>query len=169
MSHVLPGDLVLQLDGEDGQAVEEDAHVQRLLIRFGELQLPLHMQKVLFVKPTALLRHRVGGLEEAQVEMPAAVNVEALAQGVQRAFLVHHILDALEQVTRGLVLVADQLAVIRPLFRLRGADEGNDRLRPQAQLLVVVLLLGGEETVLLQQDGFDVFFKGELGGDFGHG
>jgi hypothetical protein len=29
-------------------------------------------------------------------------------------------------------------------------------------------LLGGEEPVLVQQNGFDVFFKGVFGGDFGH-
>ena len=34
MSDVLAGDLVLQLDGEDRQAVEEDTHVERLLVGF---------------------------------------------------------------------------------------------------------------------------------------
>jgi hypothetical protein len=31
-----------------------------------------------------------------------------------------------------------------------------------------VFLLGREETVLLQQDSFDVFFKRKLGSDLGH-
>ena len=150
MGDVLAGDLILHLDGENGQAVEEEHHVQRLPVRCGEIHLPLHVQQVFLVKPTALLRHRVGRLEVAEVEMPAAVDVEAAPQGVQRAFLVHHFLDALEQVARGLVLVADQLAVVRPLLRLRGADEGNDRLRPQAQRLVVIRLLGGQEAMRLQ-------------------
>jgi len=100
--------------------------------------------------------------------MPSADHVEAFAQGVQRAFFVHHFLDALEQVAGGLRLVADQLTVSGPLLGLRGADKGNHRLRPQAQRLVIVGLLSGEKAVLMQQDRFDVFFKGGFGGDFGH-
>ena len=169
VTDVLARDLVLQFDGENRQAVEENAHVQRLPVRFREIDLPLHVQEVFLIKPTALLRHGVGGLEVAQVEMPAAVDVEAPPQGVQRAFLVHHFLDALEQVAGRLRFVADQLAVVRPLLRLGGADEGNDRLRPQAQRLVVIRLLGGQEAMRLQQDGFDVFFKRGFGSDLGHG
>ena len=91
--------------------------------------------------------------------MPTTVNVEAFAQDVQRAFLVHHFFAAREQVARRRRPIADRLAVVGSLLGLRRADEGNDRLRPQAKLLVVVRPLGVEEPVRFQQDGFDVFFK----------
>lgn len=88
------------------------------------------MEKVFLIKPTALLGHRVGRLEVAQVEMLAAVDVEAFAQGVQRAFFIHHFFDALEEVSGCLTLVADQLAVVGPLFGLCGADKRDDGIRP---------------------------------------
>ena len=96
------------------------------------------------------------------------MDVEASAQGVESAFFVHHLLDALKHISARLVEIADQLAIVVPPLGLGGADKGNDRLGPQAQRLVVVGLLGGEIAMRLQQDGFDVFFKRGLGGDFGH-
>ena len=169
VADVLARDLVLQLDGEDGQTVEEDAHIERFFVLLGELQLPLEVQEVFLVQPTALLRHRVGRLEIAQVEMAAAVDVKAFAQGVQRAFFVHHFLDAFEQIATSLTDAVAQLAIVVPLLGLGGTDERNHRLGPQTQGLVVVLLPGGAIAMRLQQDGFDVFFKGVFGGDLSHG
>ena len=49
VADILARDLVLQLGGEDGQAIQEDAHIERLLVRFRELHLPLEVQEVLLI------------------------------------------------------------------------------------------------------------------------
>ena len=101
--------------------------------------------------------------------MPAPITSKPLRGARSVPFLSNTSLMRLSRLRAAWSLFADQLAVVRPFPGLHGTDEGNHRLRPQAQLLAVVLLLRGEESVLGKQDGFNVFFKGEFGGDFGNG
>ena len=75
---VLAGERVLQLGGEDGQAVQKDAVVNALLGVFGELPLAHHLEDVALVELLQVRVQAAGGLEIAEVEMVAAL-VEPLA------------------------------------------------------------------------------------------
>jgi hypothetical protein len=98
--------------------------------------------------------------------MPAPITSKPLRGARSVPYLSNTSLMRLSRLLAAWSLLADQPAVVRPFLGLRGTDEGNHRLLPQAELLVLVLLLRGEESELGTQDGFNVFFKGEFGSNF---
>ncbi len=86
--HGLPGERLLQLHGEDGQPVEEERHVQRVVRPGAVAQLADDREAVRFVEPLRLFVEARDRPEVREAEgLP--VTLYPVAQEVQRSPLDH--------------------------------------------------------------------------------
>ncbi len=143
--HCLAGVLVLQLKGEDGDAVQDENHVHAVVI-------------IGAVKPLAVAGHvvtgilgccqlvQVGlGLEEADVESDAAM-LEAMPQHGNQAVHVTGIIEGIAELPHGVNLVG--ILEPGPLLWLSLLDEVNQGVDVEAQLRVI-----GIGTLLVSTGG----------------
>ena len=132
----LLGQAVLQLEGGDGQAVDEQTQVQRELGFVPAVaELPGHAEAVLPVEePGPLVSRRRRAVEQVDLVRPA---LDPLAQHVNRAPLGDLALQASQESTPRRTVPA-QVQQFRDLG-LRGAQEGRELRQVDAVLPVVVL------------------------------
>ena len=92
------GEVGLQFDGRDGQAVEEEDEVERVLVRLRIANLPHDAQAVGGVAGEDVGVHRERRLELGEREgLLQADDVDAMAQHFERAAIVELLADAVEQ------------------------------------------------------------------------
>lgn len=124
--HVLPVERVLELRREDRDAVQEEHHIEALLVLFAEPELADDREQVRRVQTTGLLVQAAGRPEVRQAELAARV-LEALAEHGQRS----PAFDLRGQALQELVLDAHAMMLgdLLPLLGLGGEDEVQDVLR----------------------------------------
>ena len=92
------GEIGLQFDGRDRQAVEEENEVERVLVGLRIVNLPHDAKAVGGVAGEDVGVHRQRRLELGEREgLPQADDVDAMAQHVERAAIVELLADAVEQ------------------------------------------------------------------------
>ena len=124
------GEIGLQFDGRDGQAVEEENEVERILVGLGIMDLPHDAQPVGGIAGEDVGVHRQRRLELGERErLPQADDVDAMAQNVERAAIVELLADAVEQdaLRRRAVRCLQRL----PGLGLRRFDPGDEVGREQ--------------------------------------
>ena len=86
---------VFQLDRDDGQAVEEERHVDGVLVLLAVFELAHEAETVALIERLMVRVHAAGRLEVGQLEFRAPVR-DPFAQDVQHAVLADLTGDALE-------------------------------------------------------------------------
>ena len=135
---VLAVERVLELGGEDRDAVQEQHQVEALLVLRAVADLAHDGEQVRRVQPPRLLVEPARGTEVGEPELAARV-LDAVAQHVERAAPLDLGGEALQELLlhrRAVVLLE-----LLPLLRLRGEDEVHHVARQQAERAVVVLRL----------------------------
>ena len=83
--HVLVGEMVFQFHRHDGQAIEQDGDIRRLVGRFGgKMHLPYHGKAVAFITCLMFLVATGRRAEKGQLQVDAAER-HAIPQNFQRA------------------------------------------------------------------------------------
>ena len=131
--HRLAGERVLQLQRGDGDAVQAQGDIERLLRTRREVQLPGQPQAVRGVTRLQLRVQLVRRLEVGHVQR-SPVALEAVAQCRQRAVGVHPLAQVAEDLLAGLLPV--QRLQPGPLLWLGRADEGKYGLGKDRPLAV---------------------------------
>ena len=130
------GEVGLQLDRRDRQAVEEEDQVERILVGLRIVNLPHDAQAVGGVAGEDVGVHRQRRLELGQRErLPQADDVDAVAQHFERAAIVELLADAVEQdaLRRRAVRLGQRL----PGLGLRRFDPGDEIRREEGAGAVV--------------------------------
>ena len=92
------GEIGLQFDGRDGQAVEEENEVERILVRLRVVNLPHDAKTVGGVAGEDIGVHRQRRPELGERErLPEADDIDAMAQHVERSAIVELLAHAVEQ------------------------------------------------------------------------
>ena len=133
LCHRLPGERVLQLQRGDGDAVQAEGDIERLLRTRREVQLPGQPQAIRRVARLQLRVELVRRLEVGRVQRPP-IALEAVAQRRQGAMGVHPLAQVAEDLLAGLLPV--QRLQPGPFLRLSGADEGQYSLGKDRPLAV---------------------------------
>ena len=121
---VLPGELAFQLHGHHRDAVEEQDHVDAVLVAQGVVELPGAVKDVGGILGLTGLVDGGFWLPEHDPELDSPVG-EALAQHFQEAHLLYFPAEAVDELP--LAVGAVDLLKPRPLLGLAGADEGEER------------------------------------------
>src|SRR5712692_5758075 len=133
---VLPVERVLELGGEDWDAVEEEHEVEAVLVLRAIADLAYHGEEVRRVQPPCLLVEPASWTEVGELELAARV-LDAVPQHVERAAPLDLGGEALEE------LLLDRRAVVLlellPLLGLRGENEVHHVARQEAERAVVLL------------------------------
>ena len=156
--HRLAGERVLQLQRGDGNAVQAEGDIERLLRARREVQLPGQPQAVRGVTRLQLRVQLVRRLEVGRVQRPP-IALEAVAQRCQRAVGVHPLAQVTEDLLAGLLPV--QRLQPGPLLRLGGTDESQYGLGKDRPLAVEAVAVHGYVAVG-QKLGFDDGLKGSF-------
>ena len=162
--HRLAGERVLQLQRGDGDAVQAEGDIERLLRARREVQLPGQPQAVRGVARLQLRVELVRRLEVGRVQRPP-IALEAMAQRRQRAVGVHPLAQVAEDLLAGLLPV--QRLQPGPLLRLGGTDEGQYGLGKDRPLAVEAVPVHGHVAVG-EQMGFDDGFEGSFAMPLAH-
>ena len=152
---ILPRERVLQLRGEDRDAVQEDPEVQTLLVLRAVVKLPHDREEVGRVESPGLLVEVARGPEVRQVELAAGVP-DAVAEHIDHsatAQLGRQPVEELIPVSR-----TPMLPQPPPLLRLAGDQEVDHVLRDETQVAVVVR--GGAAVVASRLEGERVGCRG---------
>ena len=156
----LAGQRVLQFQRHDGDAVQAQRDVQRLLGARREVELAGQTQTVGGVAGFKLGIQLVRRLEVGGAQ-GSPVTLEAVPQRGERAVGVHPLAQVRENLLAGPVAV--QRLELRPRLRLRFTDEGEHRSGKNGALAVEAVS-GYRDVSVLQQVGFDDGFEGSFGG-----
>ena len=156
----LAGERVLQLDRGDRDAVEAQRDVERFLRRRGIAELAGDPDAVGRVGGLQLRVQPVRGLEERRPQR-AAVALEAVAQGCERAVGVHPLAQIGQHLFAG--LLSEERFQLRPFAGLRLADEVEHGLR-EDRALAVEARTGDRQIAVAQQVGFDDRLEGGFAG-----
>src|SRR5713101_1557248 len=133
---VLPVERVLQLGGEDRDAVEEEHEVEAVLVLRAIADLAYHGEEVRRVQPPCLLVEPASWTEVGELELAARV-LDAVPQHVERAAPLDLGGNALQELLlhrRAVVLLE-----LLPLPGLRGENEVHHVARQEAERAVVLL------------------------------
>ena len=156
--HRLPGERVLQLHRGDGDAVQTQRQVERLLRAGRETKLSRKPEPIGGVASFELGVQVMGRLEEGSAER-APVALEAVPQGGERAVGVHPLAQVGEYLLAGLGAVEGfQLG---PLCGLGFADEGEDGVGEDGPVSVEAVAWDRGVSVP-QQVSFDDGLEGGL-------
>ena len=150
---------VLQFHRDHRDAVQTQYHIERLLGARRKVKLPSQPQAVRGVACFKFGVQFMRRLEERRMKRPA-VAFEAVAQGRERAVLVHPLTQVAEDLLAGLLPV--QCLQLGPLLRLRLADEGEHCLREYGTVTVEALARNRHVAILKQvrfDDGFERGFR----------
>ena len=126
---------IFQLDGDDGQTVEEERGVYRVFVLLAVFELTHDAETIALIERLMFGIHAAGGLEVCQFEFCAPI-CHAFAQDVQDAILADLTRNAVEQFGGGVGSVL--LFEFFKFFGLGGLDELNDFIGNQTQCLVVL-------------------------------
>ena len=132
---ILPGERVLELGGEDGDAVQEERQVKALLGRIAEVELARDREEIGSVQALEFLVESARRPEVGEAELATGVS-DAVPQHVERSPPSDLAREPAEE-TR-LRVGAVVLFEPRPLLRLGGEKEVDDVDRDQAEPAVVV-------------------------------
>jgi len=126
---------IFQLDGDDGQTVEEERGVYRVFVLLAVFELTHDAETIALIKRLVFGIHAAGGLEVCQFEFCAPI-CHTFAQDIQDAILADLTRNAVEQFGGGFGSVL--LFEFFKFFGLGGLDELNDFIGNQTQRLVVL-------------------------------
>ena len=129
----LAGQRILQLQGDDRDAVQAEGDIERFFGARREMKLARKAEAVGGVAGLEFRIQFVGRLEEGDAE-GAAVAFEAVAEGSERPVRLHPFAEIGEDLLAGLVAV--QGFKLCPFRRLSFADEGQDGLGEDRALAV---------------------------------
>ena len=116
--NVLPGERVLELGGGDGDAVDQQRHVERVhRAGLGVVQLPDDTEPVGGVPLGLLVVEAARGLEVAQPHLDAGV-LDGAAQHADGAAVVDGLGQTVEEALGGGILTAVTLHELRPRLGL---------------------------------------------------
>ena len=156
----LPGELVLQLGGDDRDAVEEQHEVQLVVVVRVVAELPHDGQAVRFVELPHLGVEVVARLKVREPDLLPG-ELEAVAQHRQRPARVHGLAKRLEEHDFELRLV--DLRELVPRLRLGGLHERDDVVTDDRPLAIVAVRAGGLVTAVLDEVRFDQRLEGRFG------
>ncbi len=142
---------ILQLDRDDGQTVEEERHIDGVLVLLAVFELAHDAETIALIERLVFRVHAAGRLEICQLELCAPIR-DPFAQDFQHAILADLTRDALEQLLGGIGSV-----LFFQFFKglgLCGLDELNDFIGDQTKRLVVLfgqaLAIPGVQQVRLR-------------------
>jgi hypothetical protein len=145
---ILPLEGILQLNGEDGQAIEEQAQVEGQFVIGLILELAHHTEDVGFIK---LLQFRVqaaGWHKISQLEFCPPI-LHTIPKHIEHTAFLNLFGQPPEKAFAGLFPIP--LLELIPLFRLGGLKKGDHHLRVKAQVTVVVVCFTCIITTLLRE------------------
>lgn len=160
--HALAGELVFQLKGEHGDAVDGEHHIHAVFVFGAVMPLAHALEDVLPVVGGGGFVEGGFRLKIAHAERHAPV-FEPVAQDMQNAV---HVTGVLEREAKPLFrLRGVHIAKALPGFRLAVLDKAQQRSREQTQLRVIgvgaLLVAAGRG----EEKGFNIAFKALFGGD----